>query len=767
MGTPVPPDDTGLPPEAPVPLRGVAAAYLFATLVTVFLLVVGQRLYDADFHSPFSYEYDGLLILPYVKATVERGSHWRNERLGAPGIQELHDFPVVDHLHFAIIWLLGCAFADPVVVFNLFHVLTYPLTTLTTMFVLRRFGLSLPAAGCGGVLYAFQPYHYLRGELHYFLAAYFVIPFSMMLVLWLCQGRLPLFRRDSEGAYRFAPWSADTLAAVAIAAATGSAGAYYAFFTCAFLGFAGVYGWVAAKTWRAMASAAAVTAAVVAVGVANHLPAILYQVEYGRNSTPTARFSEEAEIYGMKIAHLVLPVTGHNFLPFAAIRSEYNSPLIRPLQNENEWDSLGLVGAVGFVGLLAVVVLPVRRPWPVGPLAALTAFGTLLGTIGGFGAVFNLLVTPQVRCVNRISIFLAFLAVFAVCWAVDRYFRTRTGKVRRLHGPAFLALTVFGFWDQTNDQWFPDLRGDDPAGTVRDGRAKHAARFDADRGFFQKVEELLPDGGMVFTYPYVQYPESPPYEETGSRGRTDSYEHVRGYVHTRHLRWSFGCMKGRETDTWVRSVCTEPVPRLLERIAVAGFDGLLIDRRGLNPARFQRMLGEIDAVLGHGSARVEHPDGSLVFFDLRAYRGDLRQNYGPARFDELTRRETEGLVVLWLAGFVSYEPAGYEWRSHWGRANSQMVIVNRSGKDVRARVRLTLRPLDKEPIEVRILGGDVWSDVVSVSTDPLGTSYDRVLTIPPGRHTVRFRTVVPDAILPADSRNLVLSVSDFKLTEQR
>ena len=70
MGTPVPPDDTGLPPEAPVPLRGVAVAYLFATLATVFLLAVGQQLYDADFHAPFSYEYDGLLILPFVKATV-------------------------------------------------------------------------------------------------------------------------------------------------------------------------------------------------------------------------------------------------------------------------------------------------------------------------------------------------------------------------------------------------------------------------------------------------------------------------------------------------------------------------------------------------------------------------------------------------------------------------------------------------------------------------------------------------------------------------
>ena len=129
------------------------AAHLAAALATVGILVAGLNLGpNTDFHAPFHYSDDALLILPFVKATVERGSHWRNERLGAPGIQELHDFPVVDHLHLAVIWIIGRFFRDPVVAFNLFSLLTYPLTALTGMFVLRRFGLSLPAAASGGML---------------------------------------------------------------------------------------------------------------------------------------------------------------------------------------------------------------------------------------------------------------------------------------------------------------------------------------------------------------------------------------------------------------------------------------------------------------------------------------------------------------------------------------------------------------------------------------------------------------------------------------
>ena len=82
----------------------------------------------------------------------------------------------------------------------------------------------------------------------------------------------------------------------------------------------------------------------------------------------------------------------------------------------------------------------------------------LLGTIGGLGSLFNHLVTPQVRGYNRISVYIAFLALFAACCLVDRFFDTRTGRARRLRWPALALLATFGIWDQTDDRWFrPDM----------------------------------------------------------------------------------------------------------------------------------------------------------------------------------------------------------------------------------------------------------------------------------------------------------------------
>ena len=209
-----------------------SALYVLFILVSILILIFGLKLFETNLSIPFEYDEDTLLILPLVKETVEGGHHWRNARLGAPGVQELHDFPIVDHLHFLIIRLMAVFTHDTGLVFNLYYLATYPLTVVTTMLVLRHFQVSRMAAGVGGLLYAFQPYHYLRGEHHYFLAAYFVVPLSAMLALKLCRGQ-----------YRVSLRSWDAVVVLLIAVATGSAGAYYAFFACALYLIAGFYGW--------------------------------------------------------------------------------------------------------------------------------------------------------------------------------------------------------------------------------------------------------------------------------------------------------------------------------------------------------------------------------------------------------------------------------------------------------------------------------------------------------------------------------------------
>ena len=723
--------------------------YAVALAITGGVLYYGMRLENADLHVPFYYKHDALLILPLVKATVEGGDHWTNDRLGAPGRQELYDYPIVDTLHFAAIRILAHYDAEPVFVFNLYYLLTYPLTTLTAMFALRRFRISIPAAIAMSVLYAFQPYHYLRGEEHYFLSAYYVIPLTLWIALRFCAGAIPFFRKAEGGHFRFRPLQGAGWGTLIVAVLTATAGAYYAYFGCALLAAAVVYGWWVSKSWRAPVVGIATVALIAGIGVANHLPTARYQEACGKNDRPHLRLSEESEIYGMKIAQLVLPVNDHNWLRLSAIRAEYDAPRLRPCQTENEWDPIGVVASAGLIFLLVSSFLPGARRFPLGPLASLAIFAVLLGTIGGVGALIGHLLTPQVRAYNRISIAIAFLALMGVGAAVDWLTESRWRIMYLVRIAAFGGLLVLGLWDQLNNTWFRD------DGQLK-ARAKVAEKFHEDRDFFARVEELFPDGGAVFNYPHVPYPEAAPVRDV------ESYDHVRGYLHTKRLRWSFGSMKGREWDTRLRAIVAEPTLMMLERIVILGFEALLVDVRGLETREFAELDLEIRKVIGEGNTRT-HPDRTLVLYDLRAFAKYLEQTNGPARFAELAARERDSIAVLWLEGFSSFEPMGKETRRYHARPQATMVFANPTQQTRAIRINLELGTLQKDPTTLTIRG-EVWSDTIEDLTQ-FPIRYERVLILPPGHHQVGFDCPPPPSHLHSDSRRLFMVITNFTMVE--
>jgi hypothetical protein len=776
---PTPTDGSRAEPAGPVAPADIAPRprcgqrlgwYGGAVGLTCVLVFFGLRLDRADLRAPFYYDLDALLILPLVKATAERGpgGHWRNEHMGAgvatresPEFQELYDFPVIDLLHFTLIWLLSQFVANVVLLFNLYFLLTFPLTTLAAMIAFRQLGLTLPAAAIGGLLYSFLPFHYQRWENHYFLAAYWLVPLGLLPVLAVCRGEFPFFRRRSEGAYRWDISSRRSLGVVLLGVAVASAGAYYAFFTCALAAFAGLYGWAVFRTWRALAAAGGYVGVIVLVGLLHHTPTILYQWRYASNPI-TDRHPEEADSYGLKIAHLVLPVPDHNLSFLANLRVRYLVPN-RPGEGENA-GSLGVVGTAGFIGLLVMAVLPYRRRWPYGALAALTLFALLLATTGGFGSVFNLLVTPQIRAYNRIGVFIAFFCLSASLWALDRFLVTRRwpvparyvvyaavpplwfvlkvlgsvgpawrGRVDRFEqalrtptvpGTAFAWAGVFvvGFLDQTPYAWFK-------SGIIRT-IDQHAGRFRADGRFFAEVERTMPPGSRVFCLPYAPFPEHQPVK------RMPVYEHARGYIHTDTLVWSYGAMKWREVDAWQRDVAlplTRETPGesfedlarkagdFADRIVCAGFDGLLIDTRGFAVTREGDRTREImkgirerhEGLVRARKSRppqaaerlpvIPHEDGRQFFVDLRPYREDLRQAL-PNRYEDLKRQEREWVALLWLDGFWSPEEPENHDMIRFAPSEASAWFVNLSDREREFALWMTFGSDAPGPFQMRLAG---------------------------------------------------------------
>ena len=167
------------------------ATYLFALIVCLLMVELLLKPHRVDPPTHFLYVGDGLYHSMLIKAIITNGWYLTNPRLGAPHGQELYDFPYNDNLSFLLIKLMGLFTSNYATVFNLYYLLTFPLTTVCSLYVLRKFGVSRGPAIMSSLLYTFTLYHLNRGyQLMY--TAYYHVPLMVMVILWVCGDKLSI-----------------------------------------------------------------------------------------------------------------------------------------------------------------------------------------------------------------------------------------------------------------------------------------------------------------------------------------------------------------------------------------------------------------------------------------------------------------------------------------------------------------------------------------------------------------------------------------------
>ncbi len=553
-----------------------------------------------DLTIPLVYGDDALLTHALAKTLVERPWCSTNPALGAPGVMELYDFPMADGLHFLWLKALSVLGADWPTAVNLYFLLTFPLTTLSSLGAMRRLGLpSAPAVVCS-LLFAFLPYHLIRNQAHLLLAGYYVVPLSVLAAVWIAWGALPA---TGQMPTPERPWLR-RLALATICLLQASAGIYFAAFACFLLLVAGISGCVERRQIRPLAIAGLLILATSAGVIANVAPTIVYWSKHGRNSDVAQRPVAHAEFFGLKLAQLLLPVEGHRITPLARLRDRYNKSSLTP--NENGSVTLGAVGAAGFLALLWIALFGRRRRGPRDLLDLLSKFNlaaVLLATTGGFGVMFNLLVDPSIRCYNRMGVFLGFFSLAAIaqlmapCAAGCGLARGR----QALGGMLLAAVLVLGILDQAPPAVVPA-----PNWIVPD-RAVMIEQFRSDAEFVARLEAATPAGAMIYQTPYVSFPESIPFQRLGP------YDQLRPYLHSTKLRWSFGCMRGRAADHWQQAIFLLPMAQRLVAIKEAGFSGILVHRRAFadDGRQIESELTEL-----FGEASVESRNRELVYFSF-------------------------------------------------------------------------------------------------------------------------------------------------------
>jgi phosphoglycerol transferase len=701
-----------------------ASLYITAAALCLLILCVFFKIWRADLRVPFYYSGDSLFYSMFIRTTLDQGWYWQNPAIGAPGGLQLYDFPGLDNSVAVVLVLFSIFTHNAMLVLNLFYLLTFPLVTIASFYVLRQFHLSfVPALFCS-LLYAFLPYHFMRNETHFLLSAYYVVPLAVMVVLWV-------------GAHEFSLRSRKFVIALVICVLLGSSGVYYPFFFCFLLLIGGAIGALKFHRPKPLGVALLFVGVTCASIFINLSPSVIYKYKHGEAGV-VKRSAGEAERYGLRISQMVLPVTGHRIDRLDRIKRFHN---VSTLVTENDTASLGFVATIGFLGLLAQLLyrkelLP-NASGLFHDLSVLNIFAVLLGIIGGFGFLFAVLVSSGIRSFNRISTYIAFFSLMAVGFGLEAIYR-KTANGRIIFYVVMAVILVLAFLDQTIPQYVPDYTGT-------------KAEFSSDAEFVNRLESSVPAGAMIFQLPYIPFPED------GGLHKMHDYDHLRGYLHSKNLRWSYGTIRNREPDRAQQLVATLPTEEFVKALSFGGFSGIYLDRYGYedNGAAKEAELANVLQ-----AQPLVSPNGRLAFFNLTDYTAKLRGQYPDSEWKAKQEISLYPILLDWKGGFSGFETSpGKSWR--WCSNEGELHINNTSPRQRVIILEMTFATGYKEPADLIISG--LISDQLKIGWDL--TVYSKSITVPPGVSVITFRSNAKRVDAPLDPRFLVFRIENFKMTE--
>ncbi len=711
--------------------------YLLAVVLCLVLFVFVTKIWKQDLNIPGTYFGDSFFSASVMKGFLEKGTYLSNDRIGAPYGANFNDFPSSDSLHYGIARILSLFTHKWEPMMQLIFMLSFPLSVMSAMFVFRHFRISILSAAVGSVLFAFLPYHFLRGINHLFLACYFTVPLGALVAIEILNGTFALKFKSKTEIYRSAVFIVSCIL-------LGCSGIYYAFFSCFFFVVAGVVAAFRERSSRNLHMCAIAVLLVMAALFINLLPSISYSHKYGVNPEVALRSPAESELYGLKIAQLLLPVKGHRVGRLANLKSAYNT---FPLINENDSATLGIFGSIGF--LLLIGALFIKESGREGGavllrnLGLLNLGGVLFATVGGFGTLFSLLISPKIRAYNRISIFIAFFSLFAFVmaldWLADKAKERYRVKTLFVLLPALALILAAGIFDETTRML--------PSESIK-------KEYLSDKGFVSRLEESLPKKSMIFQLPYVPFPENPPVNNMAD------YELFRGYLNSSELGWSYGVIKGRPGDRIYRSTAALPEEKMAVAVCALGYSGIYIDRSGYadNAAALEKKLAGIlkeDPLVSENRR--------LAFFALTGFKADLLKKYG-GNWLEKIRKELVGyekVSVLWLGSFYTEERSGSRiWR--WCSSKGEIQLVNLS--DTPKEVVIEASVFSGYPAESALevsFNGEV--DALRISS--CRSLYAKTTKLSPGVNRFFFKSNAPRAAAEKDFRNLRFAVENFSVRE--
>ncbi len=544
---------------------------LVAAVLSSVAIGVVTHIWDQPLHVPFQYahapgddEADATLDLMLIKNMHETGWFNHNPKLNAPFEQQWAEWPMGgDLLSYTIKKGILAVTDDVPLTFNLFWLLTFPLTALAAFPALRALRVSWAAAVVGAVLFSLAPYHFRNGAGHQNLAFYVGIPTIVLICMKILgpDGALPTLSdlRHRSG-WRRIRWL--ILGVVLV----GVTGIYYLAFLLALVAICAIVGAIARRAPGRLAIALGFGAVGLVTSALANLPTLAFRWSHAANllGVPDRR-PGVSEAYPLRLVELLSPVTQHRFGPFAWFADQVYAPKQRGFATA----MLGLAATIGLVAAIAaLLVRAARRSRVTGwsfearlGIVILTAF--FVGSGGGINRALELTGLSGVRAWTRIGIVISFASIVVFARLLDRLRVTLTRRSRArasiTWATALSLIVVVGLLDQASPALIPKPR---------------EAQWRADQRFTATLERQLPPNAMVFQLPVVDFPEH------GATLDMSAHDHIKqGYLHSRTLRWSAGGIRGRSGE-WQWPAARLRTRTLVRGLSALGFSAVMLNREG-------------------------------------------------------------------------------------------------------------------------------------------------------------------------------------------
>lgn len=654
--------------------------------------------------TPLLYGADAWLDLGFAKAYMDGeifpvAYKWV-AHLNAPFPANWNDYPLTEEFIFASMgWLGKVVGLFPAA--NFMVLLAHLLAGLSFWYVGRELNYRPAFVFAGALLFAFSNYIFYRSLPHIVLSYYWDVPLMLMVSWWAY----------SSAAIQIK--SRKWLIGVVVAVISGTFNPYYTGMFLQFLGFA-VLLHLARKQYHLTSFPLLLLGVTMGSFLIMNGDTVSYSWFHGGNPQAVSRGLGNLEQFGLKIPELVFPPAYHRWHFWAQYGQNYYF-LPAMIKGEMGAPYLGIVGLIGLTWLMgAALYRLLQGRLQLIPVHAWQILWILLySLVGGINLLLGTFGLMLFRGTNRYSIVILAIALLFLVRQLSRKCPERWVL------PLAIGIITIGLWDQLPPK-------------VSEIQIQQASDFvQSDRNFATVLESKMLQSSMVFQLPVIDFPEYGLFKQMAD------YEHLRPYLFTQRLHYSYGTNKGRGDADWQIELSKLAPADMAAKLEAFGFGAVMINRKGFED-KGVRLIDELVS----SDRPVLSDNGELIAIGLN-----------PA----VTTISPTVYSIGW---------SGYEGDLRWAVSkHAEITIWNSGNKPKPAIIEFGLMTLKPRNVRIGINDKTLQNYTLGISGETAHFKLNPVILVP-GQNILFIETdSSPELPGNGDPRKLSFGISSFVIKE--